>query len=1008
MEGQNLKPEAFDEPFRNELFENLNEHTVRLAAQIVLEAGGESISSAATEAFKRMKEANVKLATIVRRVESITSRMQEGTVQPKELRAFLREISDRMGRTTASPDSPSARNQAEMIQSLAKSAKFVGEVLAKAAMYRRMTGRRTPVAIEHVDFHRIVAPAVAPLVPFFNPRDMKAATEHFVWCYNEQHPEDQLDFNRPGETKKFAESLAAVTKLHANKWVAAAALGIGLMGAGVFAPELPGMVVHLAGAAAGLFIGHKLYTIGMDRILNTLKTPKGRFYSMGSEWRKLSDNMEQVVFRKQEIVSPALNAIYDVDNIIRKASMQGKGLVRRGMEFLFPSKESNDRYEAFSEMLADRHDKLTELPSELKPAEEYLRKIFPAFAKMLRDEGIPTRDDYFPKVYRHEGLQALKEDPEALAALADHIVPQILENSPEKVASWKLQFSLASDRQIAFNLALHALNAIYDGSEKMAFGIARRRDDEAHDFAIRAATRSGEMNKNIYRKIRAAMEKSAPTYQSGHLKKRKIEFDIPKDWQLTDGTKVQLVDRNLIRVAVRYSNQIALTLAQKQIFESDLAVKLLTSLGGKDSDKRREMDHLIRQGMNNVLNQIKVDVKTDGNGKVIEIDDRKAIRAVYSARSKINSVLYIGLNIAAPFLNLLYSESKASVLADTESWIKAGRIVAMQMLPGLRNTEHQKMLRTIAKELGAVLRMASPGFSGQKNMFDAFMSLNARSWETVDVASFYLGRVMAPKIIQEALSGKEREYHTNFLREIYGDRYSTLLSGGPTELTEEDLNRAGLVYQKLISGYGMTHFRPQFMNSEHGRAWLQFMPFLAEDTKFINDRILHGPRQNWLRLGRGLVLAGILAWTLKFALSSIPAFHYKKPEISDHPDIFIYQMAQIGGGMANYEKIAKAFVRQDPAEKAEPFDAIKELTPLPVNQVLGTLRNALETYQNFNIMHDARVPLEERPGVYMAPFFRSAAKLPPARLLWGGKFPKTSGEQRIEDFRREARENRDQ
>lgn len=986
MEGQALKPEAFADPFKNELFETLNEHTVRMASQIIRMAGGDDWTSQAVSAYSRLKDSNVKLATIVRRVESITSRMQDGTVQPKELRAFIREISDRMGKSSAPVDSGSARNQAEVIQNLAQSAKFIGEVIAKAAMYKRMEGRRIPVSIEHVDFYRLVAPAVAPLVPFFSQREMKMATEHFVWCYNEQHPEDPLDFTRPGEAKKFAEYLTGTKKVHSNKWVGGAAVAMGLFG--MLGPELPGMVFHMASAGALMFAGYKLATFAIEKIVKMAKSPKGRFYSMGPDWRALSDNIEQALFRTQEVAAPALKALREIDDIVRKAAMKEKSLARRGMEFLFPSKDSNDRYEALAEMLADRHDLLTDLPPELKPAEEHLRKILPYFARMMKEAKISTQDDYFPKIYRHEGLQALKEDPEALSALADHLVPQILENSPEKIDSWQVEFPQASRRQIAFNLALHALNAIYDGSEEMAFGVARRRDDEAHDFAIRVATRNGEMNRIIYRKIRQSMESTFRTYQTGRLMKRKIEFDLPKEWQLSDGTKAPLVDRNYVRVMKSYINQVSRSMAQKDVFDSDLATKLLNSLGGKDSDQRREVDQLMRQSLNNYL-------------RPIESEDRLVIRAFYSAWNKINSAMFLGLNVASPLKNVLFSEFKASVLSDLRSWERAGRVVAMQMMPGLRNLPSQVMLREQAEEVGAVFRLVSPGFSGQRNIFNAVMALNARSWEAVDVASFFLGRVMAPKILAKAAKGSA--YDLDLLREMFGaDRLSEVLAGGPTGLSEDDLNRAGLLYRNLISGYGMTHFRPQFMGSEHGKFWTQFLHFVAEDSKFINDRVFHGPRQNWLRFGRGLALAGVLGMMLNGAMNA--ATGGSRPDGSTkEPDLFVYQVMQASGGMANFETIAKAFMRQDPAERIHPFDAFQELATLPMKQVSGTIENIGLAAQNAYLMKDAQVPLDERPGVLFAPFFRSAARLPLPRLL-GVEVPKTDGELRIEDFRREARE----
>jgi len=987
MEGQALKLEAFDDPMRNEVFEHLNEHTLRLANQIIKDGGGQTDEYGTLQALKRLKQENVKMGSLARRVQSITSKMSSGEmVQPKELRAFLREMADRLGKPLDNK-APISAGQADRMRALFKSAKYIGETVARASMYRRFEGRKTALGIDNIDLQKL-GPSLDKLVPFMPlTNERRASAEHFLWCYNEAHPEKPLDLSKREDLKAFGDYLSGTTKLQVNKWTAGIVAAIGL-GAILPAGVIPHELVSLGIGAAGLFAGVKLVKMGIDNVLTMMKTPKARFYSMGRGWKELSDSIEQALFRTQEVANPAHITLDEIDNEIKKVVMAGKNPAQKALEWIHPSKESQDKYDALAGALADLHDKHKPLPPELAHLGTMAREIIPRFARLLREAKINTLEDYFPRVYQFDGLQALKGDAEAVKRLAQKIAPQILENSPDRVQRWRADFPDATLSDVAYNMALVALNGIYDGTEEARHEVAKKKNQNGIEFAARAASASGEFNERIYQKIRSAQEGSWSPYTSGHLLKRKVDFDLPTSWRLSEGSQVGLVDRNFVRVMRTYINQVSRSIAQRQVFDSDLASQLLTSLGGKGSDERREIEKLVSQSLNNTL-------------RPIEADSRETARAIYSSWSKINTLAFLGLSAVTPFRNVLFSLFKGSVLSDMTPFMKGGAILAREMIPGLRSLPDAKKLREHAEEAGAMFRLASPGFSGTKNVYNAIMHLNMRSWEAVDVASFWLGNVMGHKILKKALGGDREQM--DFLHEILGaDRSQELLTGrDPLAMTQADLNRCGVVYKNLISGYGITHFRPQFMNSEHGKFWTQFMHFLAEDTKFVNDRIIHGSRLYQMRFARGLALGGVLAMMLNGVVNH--ATGSNRPELGEQAGAnqVVTQLAQQSGGMADFEKLLKVFAEDDPARRPSKFDLAAELMTLPMREVAGAASLAHELSQN--AYHLGELPVSERPGAMVMPLVRPLEQLPASRML-GIKIHRTAGEERLRELRSEARE----
>ena len=936
-----LKPEAFLNPLESGIFENITEQTIRLASSIIEKNGGGSNGAAMWQAINSLtniKSEKMKIGDLSNRIDAMAQKMETGDIQPKELRSIIREIAGRMGKVSIDAKADFATRKLEHIQELARHVNIVASHVARAAMYQRMSGRSQTTGLDNIQV-ALLSPLIKKDFPFLAPNEYSKVLNHYLWAYNHTHPEDRIeDLSDKSNLDRFTEYVSGTRKMNANPWAvgAAATVGIGALAAsGIISPALLGAAV--TGLALGLAV-KGFSNLWNSPFLKGQHSIHAKLLAYGENGRKVAASIFQVRLRKEEIENPA-NRLFDaVNEAIHVATAKASpNFVRRMTDRFAPTSEAQSRDLDLQRAVSDYWENGTPLPPEIEHVSRALDKLKSYLARTVESVGGSLIEDHFHRVYNHEGLRELKKDPAAIERLANQLVPQILANDLQGVERWREKFPSASDSNIAFNMALHALNNIYDASPAADKELSLERARKRSDFAADAATREGDFNRKIYDAIMASTAGKIRLYTSPGMRKRTVNFQLPEKFILSDGVEVDLIDRNFSTVIPKYVDQLARHVAQQEAFDTKSASLLLKSIGPSGTEERRNVEEMIAQGLNNRVTRLE--------GPAAE-----TLRSISRRWKAANSLLMLGANINFFARDMAFASPKSFFLSDTKSWARAGMVLAKTAFPGTRNfgTEYKD-----AVNAGVVFKNISDAYSASDPWWQrAMMSGVKRAHESVSVTGYFLGKIMAPKILDKARHGDATALAS--VDEIWGpDRAMELLNDlDGLEMTDSDLDRAGRVYRNWISGTGDIMNMPRFMTTEAGRFWFQFMTLPIENTKFFVDRV-HGAKSISKYLV-GAAIAGSVALAINGAIQWIIGNEESGKPATISQDAF--EIVSAAEGFQAFRPLAKALMG-DATVTAK--DLPNAVLPLPARQITGLLGVGLSTAKNISLGVSKDVPISD-------------------------------------------------
>lgn len=834
MKEGKFDPAGFARP---ESIETIKASHVRAAAAVIGARDWEV--SQVLESLNAWNRSAGEMADMTRDLESLASSIESGEMPMKKVRETLRRISAKGSKSGASHLN-------------AASLQRVGSFLARAVLMKKAEGKRSSQPVYPGLFSEpAFNSAFSRLYPFIiDPRseEGKSAIQHALWVYAEKKGEEP-NLATPSGRRAFTDYLTAEVTLHANPMSGPLAWGLGLAAGFAVAPGMTTGVV----AALGARFAMKMAVKAWDRLAKKVHSGRSRIIGAnsvgGAKGWKVVDMLDQIYLRGIEIAAPAQAVLREMQKM---------------------AKETGLPQEQIGEMLADFLEGNAPLPAELQGLGDRAKMLNAHFAKKLTAVGGKTLPDFFHRVYDFEGLQALKDDQAALQAVAMDVRDQIKVNDPQRVQDEMKKHGVTED-EAAYALALASLEAMYDGSEE-----AKRKDrvtasKERERFITKLLTPSSGAapSYELYRKISDKLRNRLAPFSASGTKKRQVSFQLPKEVTLSNGETVRLIDRDFFSVYPKYVDDMARSLAQKELLDKTMVNSFLEGIGPVDHPERMEVTTFIKNDLSHHTERSFESERT-----------RAAVTLVKNA----NSIRYLALSIWYPVRNILFGSALSLALTGPVPWLRAGVKLAQALVPGIRKAPIDQ-----ATLGGAVMQSIVDDHLGGAGQFGRIVTAPMLySQQAVDVGGFYAGRYFAPKVFDRAVKGDKES--SDLLLEALGQKGvdEALLRGG---LDEQDLDRFGLVYRNMISGTGRNLNLPSFMGTEMGKFIFQFSSIPMEQTKILVDRILGTKREAgyWA----GAAFAGTVLGAMAYA-----ALLVKERDDDDEKLLDYYENWQDGGAVS--------------------------------------------------------------------------------------------------------------
>lgn len=825
LENGAVHPEAFDNPVN--LFDNISLATVAQAARILgVENGSEHRNM--VRSLDNLQKRRVALADLADYLNKTVAALEDGDIPLKGVN-WVKEIEQKVGygkKNVSGVDPSDARSAANLCRFLAR-AVVLRKIGEKQLPGFSMGWRDIEANREHLD------KAFGWLDGEFNGQEFAKVISFSAWCFKEKNG-FAPNMRTADGVKDFVSFINAERTLASSKMAGIAAVGLAVVGGGALAIGTIG-ALPTAMIGAGYLLTNRLGAFLWDSLATSIHSAKARIMRAGENGIAVVENLDQVFLRTTEILSkPA----YLFNSMQRAASKVGLPM------------------EEVGRLLADHVEKGTPLPEELKALGKDAKRIMVYFEDRMKAIGMKTLEEYFPRRYKFEGLRALKGDKEALKALAKHIEGQLLENDPDGVDKVARRLFMPLDRA-ASALAVQILENIYDDTEESKSKASKAKAERTHQWILEIL--GDKVDERAYARVRDIMRHNINPLAAQSTLSRKLKFQLPESWQLSNGTEVGLVDRNYFTVAPRYMESMSRSLAQKELLDKKLINGFLNDIGGVDNEQRATLETDIRNDLRGI---------TRGNLSDDDFQNPIARKLFQNPREMArrykvaNSVLYLGLNVAYPTKNLLFGAPFAAGLTDLKTAAKAGAVLVKAMLPIARRASIHD-----AAVAGALSSHIYDDVLNEAHWFGrAVTAPMIYTQHAVDAAGFYAGRDYAPKVlrkaIQEASRGERGEFFGIMQSTLGRERALDVIASG--ELTENDLDRFGLVYRNKISGTARNLNLPRLIDNEFGKLAFQFSSIPMEQQKIYTDEIAPNGRRK-AQFYTGAFAAGAILCAMRLA-----------------------------------------------------------------------------------------------------------------------------------------------
>lgn len=616
---------------------------------------------------------------------------------------------------------------------------------------------------------------------------------YFAWKFEKSKGMKLIDASLD-DIKSFAENRVTFNANHFPGWVWAALGGAAAIAAGPM--NMFGDVGAFDAIAVGLAASQVLrglrWTWNKLTPINSPRTQMLMAHSR-SQWGAdyIIEMLDQALLRGMEIRGPAMAKI----RALRK------------MHFTFMGKEKTPGLgREISNRISGRGRGVVQGLSEdeVAQATAVVESIFTYFRKLMDNLGMPTKENYVPIVYHHEGLKEAMDDPVAKDKLVSDIAEKVFRLMPDAVTA-EMETEKESER---------------DWNEDR-----RRRQASVRVAESIIEKISGEGFDDKYGVFREYTKGARPSY----TKKRSLPFEIMEEVEGSDGRMIPLVDRNVFNILSNYIPKMSRAISHREVVNTHRINQWLDGLEPPPSASKEEREDPARYRAR-MFNYVQNDL---GQSLSRTLSDGVA-RWARKIRV-INTTRFLGLSAWYMMRNLMFGTPLAFGLTGFRGGASyAGRSIAALFGKG---KEDAAIAGAISE--GIFHDVASQDGTPTNRIFDLVNSPAAWSQEAVDVGGFYAGRAAAPKVLSQAKKGDARSMR--FLVQGLGrDGAQQAVARGI--LTNEELNRMGLMFKVKISGSARSLNLPSFMGTDLGRTVFQFGSIPMEQTKTLMEDIFDGDR----------------------------------------------------------------------------------------------------------------------------------------------------------------------
>lgn len=828
-----------------------------------------------------LKRAGAVISADQMRIESIVEQIRNG--RPVELSRLTSFVRGMFGRRIKDPDhkKQAGEKAREGARKILDKSRMVASVIARASGAERIKAKRTPTGMQSYQIDSAFGSAIRRLYPFIptgwqGVNEIMAYTEYTLFCYNLKHPEDQIhDLSSDDAQKKFNEYLDGGVKAMAHPMASMAALGIGLMASG--------MVYNVGMHIAPEFMWATLGGVAMVATLKALKLvlrgvhrhyiPTGQILGAmaNGENQQIVDMMNHLFLLAQPLKANGDIFLERAKTIIARKAVEsvspGASSIREKIEAsVWTSKEVQAKMDQYARDIANFLEGKAELPDEIKSAEDAILKQRQFWADEASKHGMSLLDNYFPRMYDFDGLQALKQDSKALGRLVKELAAQVIENDEERVIEAMEENHMGSMQEAAEAVTMAVLQGMYDGSEDAKRGIAKARDASLASFVEKMLVDTGrEAQRGAIYAIMNRMRKQVGPYTAGSMKRRTIPFQLPETWLGSDGAMLHLVDRDYFRVMGRYNANMSRAVAQRMGLLKGQVNRFLNSISNKK--QHDEVETAIR---NELWNRYHVDAEilnvNERDGKLATWTKENTRKAMTWHRNY-NSVTKLGLTPVFWMRNLLFGLPKAMAFLDIKSVFKGGSS-GRYGITGLRGSDKwYKDQYERARVAGGIMEgVLESSIGNDKKTWRALMVGGRRSQQIVDVMGFYGGIAQMQEVVDAAKKGDPLAISD--LRTALGEKGAMAIMDRATgSVTTEEEDLFGLHYRMLLSGSGRGFNLPSFMSHEVFQWIMQFKRIPMEDTFLWATRV-KGPKAEAKYWG-GAMVAGMAATGIAMGMKTL-------------------------------------------------------------------------------------------------------------------------------------------
>ena len=840
-----------------------------------------------------LKKAGATMAADQMRLESIAEQIRNGRpVEWSRMKAFVRGM---FGRDLRSPDnkkSAAEKARASARDILAKS-KMVAGVIARANGVEKIRGKRARTGLQSYQVDSKFGDKIRKIYPFIpagyqGTAEVMAYTEYTLFCYNTKNPETPItDLSMYDQQVKFNEYLdgGLSVKLSANPigelWkrypvACYSMLGLGLINGGAIAyregmsiaPEfmavfLGGLTFAITGKIVKSLIGyaHKKIT-PCGRILNAMANGMGQ---------RIVDMLNHVFLLAQPLKARGDIELEKAKSIITRKAVEavspGASSIRERIEgSVWTSKEVQAKMDQYARDIADFLEGKRELPDEIKGAEASILKWRKSWADEASKHGMSLLENYFPRMYDFDGLQALKGDSQALGRLVKELAAQVIENDYDRVKKTMEEKNFETMQKAAENITLAILQVMYDGSEDAYRGVARARNAKMAGFIEKMLTDSGrDADRGAIYSIMNRIRKEVGPYTAGSMRRRKIPFQMPETWLGSDGSEIHLVDRDFFRVASRYNANMSRAIAQRMGLMKGQVSRFISSI-----PEGKERDQIELDIRNELWNRYHIDAEIlneDVRDGAIASKAKSTARKVMQFHRNYNSVSKLGMSISFWMRNMLFGFPKAMAFLDLGSVVKGGKS-ARYAAPWFRGSEKwYKDQYERVRVSGAIMEgVLESSIGNDKKTWRALMVGGRRSQQHVDVMGFYAGIAQMREVVEAAKKGDSQAISD--LRTALGESGAEVVMERATgEVTKQEEDLFGLWYRMLLSGSGRGFNLPSFMSHEVFQWIMQFKRIPMEDT-FLWATMVRGPKAE-AKYWASAMVAGWACMGMKAGLTAL-------------------------------------------------------------------------------------------------------------------------------------------